>query len=180
MYSVWLKLPLNVTVEKIKCLIVRVNEVYFLSVIFVAVLQTLYTYTHIRVCVCVYVCMYFCLFWPYLQHMEVLKLVVESELQLMAYTTATATRDPSHVCDDLYHSSRQCWILNPLSKARDRTCVLMDASQVHFHWAMTETLIYLYLSIFQGKPIPRSLLVLLVKAFIVTPCYPRNSWLKLS
>ena len=140
----------------------------------------LYIRIHTYICVCVCVCMYFCLFWPYLRHMEVFKLVVESELQLMAYTTATATRDPSHICDDLYHSSRQCWILNPLSKARDRTCVLMDASQVHFHWAMTETLTYLYLSIFQGKPIPRSLLVLLVKAFIVTPCYPRNSWLKLS
>ena len=34
---------------------------------------------------------------------------------------------------DLQHSSRQHRILNPLSKARDRTCVLMDASQIHFH-----------------------------------------------
>lgn len=30
----------------------------------------------------------------------------ESELQLQAYTTATATRDPSRICD-LHHSSRQ-------------------------------------------------------------------------
>ena len=30
--------------------------------------------------------------------MEVLRLGVESELQLLAYTTATATPDPSHVC----------------------------------------------------------------------------------
>ena len=37
--------------------------------------------------------------------------------------------DPSRVCD-LYHSSKQRWILNPLSEARDRTCVLMDASQI--------------------------------------------------
>ena len=29
----------------------------------------------------------------------------------------------------------QRWILNPLSKARDWTCILLDASQVHFHWA---------------------------------------------
>ena len=39
--------------------------------------------------------------------------------------------DPSHVCN-LHYSSRQCWILNPLSKARDRTQVLRDTSQIHF------------------------------------------------
>ena len=61
--------------------------------------------------------------------MEVLRLGVELELQLQAYTTATATWDPSHVCD-LHHSSRQHWILNPLSEARDQTCILMDTSQV--------------------------------------------------
>ena len=33
----------------------------------------------------------------------------------------------------LYHSSRQCRILNPLSKARDPTCILMDTSQIPFH-----------------------------------------------
>jgi len=42
----------------------------------------------------------------------------ESELQLPACTTATATWNPSLVCN-LHHSSRQCWILNPLSRARD-------------------------------------------------------------
>ena len=47
---------------------------------------------------------------------------VESEL--LAYTTVTATPDPSCTCD-LHHNSEQCWILNPLSKARDWTCVLM-------------------------------------------------------
>ena len=57
---------------------------------------------------------------PALQHMEVLRLGVKSELQLLAYTTATATAtgDSSHICD-LPDSSRQCQILNPLSKARD-------------------------------------------------------------
>ena len=39
---------------------------------------------------------------------------VESEPSLPAY--ATATWDPSHFCD-LHHSSRQCWILNPVSEA---------------------------------------------------------------
>ena len=56
--------------------------------------------------------------------MEVPRLGVESELQLLAYTTAIATLDPSCVCN-LHHSSWQHWILNPLSKARDRTCNLM-------------------------------------------------------
>ena len=53
------------------------------------------------------------------------------ELQLLAYTTAIATQDPSSICD-LHHSSRPCWILNPLREARDRTHVLMDTSQIHF------------------------------------------------
>ena len=29
--------------------------------------------------------------------------------------------------------------IHPLSEARDQTCVLMDASQIRFHWTMTET-----------------------------------------
>ena len=42
------------------------------------------------------------------------------------------------VCD-LHHSSQQCWILNLLRKARDRTCILMDPSRVHYHWATMGT-----------------------------------------
>ena len=61
--------------------------------------------------------------------MEVPRLGVEPELQLPA--TATATPDPSHVCDP-HHSSWQHSIFNPLIEARDRTCVLMDASQIRF------------------------------------------------
>ena len=41
---------------------------------------------------------------PNLQHVEVPKLRIESELQLLAYTTATATPDLSCVWD-LHHSS---------------------------------------------------------------------------
>ena len=66
---------------------------------------------------------------PYPKHVEVPRLGAESGPQLRAYTTATAMQDLSHVYD-VYHSSRQCQILNPLSKARDRTRVLMDTSQV--------------------------------------------------
>ena len=48
---------------------------------------------------------------------------VELELQLLAYATATATQDLTCACD-LYHSSWRHWILNPLSRARDGTCIL--------------------------------------------------------
>ena len=54
--------------------------------------------------------------------MEVPRLGVEAELQLLAYTSIV-------VCD-LYHSSQQRWILNPLSEAGNQTRVLMDASRV--------------------------------------------------
>ena len=46
----------------------------------------------------------FCLLGPHPRHMDVPRLGFESELQLLAYTTATATWDPSHV-SDLHHSS---------------------------------------------------------------------------
>ena len=48
--------------------------------------------------------------------MEVARLGVELELQLLVYTTATAMPDLNCVCD-LHHSSWQCRILNPLSGA---------------------------------------------------------------
>ena len=53
---------------------------------------------------------------PYLWHKEVPKLGLE--LELLPYTTATATWALSHVYD-LHHSSWQRWIFNPPSKARD-------------------------------------------------------------
>ena len=68
---------------------------------------------------------FFCLFLgPHPWHMEVPSLGVKSELYLPAYATATATRDPSRI-GDLHHSSWQHRTLNPLSGARDWTCVLM-------------------------------------------------------
>ena len=73
------------------------------------------------------------------QHMEVPKLEVKSELQLTGYTTATAVGDPSHVCD-LYHNVWQRWVLNPLSKARSWTHILMDTTRVCFCWATMGTL----------------------------------------
>ena len=55
----------------------------------------------------------------------------ESELQLLAYATATEMPDLSHVCNP-HCSSWQCQILNPLSRARDGTHIVMDTSRVHF------------------------------------------------
>ena len=50
--------------------------------------------------------------------MEVPELEVELELQLLAYNTAMAILDPSCICD-LHLTLQPCWILNPLSEARD-------------------------------------------------------------
>ena len=50
--------------------------------------------------------------------MEVPRLRDELELQLLAYSTATAMPELSRVCS-LHHSSQELWILNPLSEARD-------------------------------------------------------------
>ena len=65
---------------------------------------------------------------PHPRHMEVPRLGIKSELQPTAYATTTVMCDPSLICDpDLYHSSWHRWILNPLSEARDGTCILMDS-----------------------------------------------------
>ena len=62
----------------------------------------------------------------------------------------------SNPCDrmlcgiDLYHSSVQCQILNPLSKSRDWTHVLMDTSWICYRWAKTGTPI---LQVFLFKPL---------------------------
>ena len=87
-------------------------------------------------------CFFFFLFLGggglHLQHMEVTRLGVQSELQLPAYTTATATQDPSHICD-LHHSSGQRQILNPLIEARDQTLNLMVPSRIHLQRATMGT-----------------------------------------
>ena len=49
---------------------------------------------------------YFVFLGHNMQHMEVPRLGIQSELQLLAYATATATSDPSRVCG-LHHSSQQ-------------------------------------------------------------------------
>ena len=73
------------------------------------------------------------------------RLGVESELPLPAFTTATATRDPSHICL-LHHTSQQPQIPDTLSKARDRTHLLMDTSQICFCCATMVTLVVAFLT----------------------------------
>ena len=82
---------------------------------------------------------FFCPFLGlHLRHMEVPRLGVKLELQMLAYTIATATQDPSCICN-LHHSSRQCRIIIPLSEARGQTCNLMIPSQIHFCCPMMGT-----------------------------------------
>ena len=78
---------------------------------------------------------YFCFLGLHPWHIKIPRLGVKSEL---AYTTAIATPDLSHVCE-LHHSSRQRRVLNPLSEARDQTCHLMFTSQIHFLCATVGT-----------------------------------------
>ena len=56
--------------------------------------------------------------------MEISRLGVQLALWLLAYATATATLDLSHVCDP-HHSSQQHQSLNPLSKVEPATSWLL-------------------------------------------------------
>ena len=81
---------------------------------------------------CNFVILFFVFLGPHPQHMDVPRLASRLELELPAYTTATAMWDPSHVCD-LHHSS---WHLNPLSEARDQCGLGLDPSDFHpFHFS---------------------------------------------
>ena len=74
--------------------------------------------------------LFFFFLGPHLWPMEGPRLGVKLELQPPAYTTATATPDPSHVCD-LCRRSQQHGILNPLSKAR-----IKPASSQRQRWVL--------------------------------------------
>ena len=89
---------------------------------------------------CHSICLTFFLFFlgPCPQHMANPRLWVQLEIQLPAHGTATTIQDPSHICD-LHHSTQQSQNPDPLSKVRDQTLLLMDASQIHFHWTIMGT-----------------------------------------
>ena len=77
----------------------------------------------------------FCLFRAAPVAYGVPRLGVESELELPAYTTTSATWDPSHVCN-LHHSSWECWILNPLIEPGIKPASSWILVGFVNHWAM--------------------------------------------
>ena len=81
---------------------------------------------------------FFAFLGPSPRHMEVPRLWGPIRATASSLATATATPDPSSICD-LHHSPRQCQILNPLSEARDQTCKLMVPRRIHFCCATTGT-----------------------------------------
>ena len=51
-------------------------------------------------------------------YMEIPRLETNQSCSCRAYATTAVTSDWSSVCD-LHHSSKECWIHNPLIEARD-------------------------------------------------------------
>ena len=91
----------------------------------------IYTCTHIRtqaythIFINIYIFLFLFL-WLHLWHMEVLRLGVESELQLLVYATATAMQDPSCIYDyTTAHGNTGSFT----EWARDRICVLTDTTK---------------------------------------------------
>ena len=97
---------------------------------------------------------FFCFLGPHLPRMEVPRLGVEWELQVPAYTTATAMQDLSLLCG-LHHSSRQHQIHNPLIEARDRTRNLLVPRRIRFCCATMTTLSFFFLATLQHLEVPR-------------------------
>ena len=77
---------------------------------------------HVRIFAIRFEILFFSFFFlgMHLQHMEVPRLEVKLELQLLACATATAMQDLNLICN-LCCRLWQCRTFNPLSKARDRT-----------------------------------------------------------
>ena len=87
-------------------------------------------YLYVHACGSFYSIFFFFFFLrPHLWDMEVPRLEFKSKLQLSAYTTVTAMPDLSCI-NELCHSLWQHQNLNPLSKARNWTRILMDTSWV--------------------------------------------------
>ena len=77
----------------------------------------------------------------------------------MAYGCPQAMGLIGATAASLYHISQQSWVLNWLSKARDWIRILMDTSQIHFHWAMMGILwwrIFFYMCVFTNMSVRRA------------------------
>ena len=66
-----------------------------------------------------YLPFFFFFLWMQLWHMEVPRLGVKSELQLLPYATATAMPDLSRICDLHSTAHGKAGSFNPRSEARD-------------------------------------------------------------
>ena len=93
--------------------------------------------------ICFWFCLFVCLFSFYSLTCDIQRFLGWGQIGTAAavYNTAMATPDPGHICS-LYHSFQQCWILNPLSEARDQTCILTDTMNHN------GTSVYLFTDIF--------------------------------
>ena len=98
-------------------------------------IQIIKSYLHCHIFY-LFLFLFFCFLGPHPWHMEVPRLGVKLKLQLPAFTMAI--RNLSCICD-LHHSSWQHCIPDPLSEARDQTCVLMDTSQICFRYTTVGT-----------------------------------------
>ena len=65
----------------------------YLSAYLYPILKQIFSWPHIA-----YFHFFFLFLWPRLRHMEVPRSGIKLELQLLAYTTATVTPDPSRAC----------------------------------------------------------------------------------
>ena len=74
---------------------------------------------------CIYIYIHTYILWLQLQHTEDPGLGIKLELQLLAYNTAIAMQDLSHICN-LRHSLQKLGVFTTLSEARDQTCILTD------------------------------------------------------
>ena len=83
------------------------------------------------ICKCFHytVFVFVCFLGPHPWHMDVPRLGVKLELQLLAYTTATAPQDLSHIFN-LHHNPWQRRILNPLHQDGDGTSNATETSQI--------------------------------------------------
>ena len=84
------------------------------------------SYLHNQCYIC-HLFLFLCSLGPHLWQMEVPRLGVQSQLQLLTYTTGRATGESEpHL--QLHHSSRPHQTLNPLGEAGEQIHILMDAS----------------------------------------------------
>ena len=89
-----------------------------------------------------FVCLFVCLFLLF-RVTHIWKFPDLGSNQSCSSATVTATLDLSCIYD-LHHSSQQCWIPEPLSEARDQTCILRDTSWIHFPCATTAIPVLFY------------------------------------